>query len=63
MNNTKLAKLADLTCCMEIDKSVHLDNTPVNTDVGDKHDGQKFMKLSEYMNKVCTETYMFHGSI
>ena len=40
MNNTKLTKLAD-EACMEINKPTHLDNTPLNTDVGDEPDGKK----------------------
>ena len=46
-----------------MNKSTHLGNTPVNNDVDDEPDGKKIMKLSDYMNKVCTNTYMFDGSI
>ena len=63
VNDTKLSKLAYVACCIKKYKSINFNNTPLNTDVGEKHDGQIFMKLSEYMNKLCTETYKFHGSI
>ena len=43
MNDTKLEKLADVACLIKKYQSIHLDNTPVNTDVGDEHDGQIFI--------------------
>ena len=55
MNDTKLAEFSDAACSMKKYQWIHLHNAPVNNDVGDKHDGKEFMKLSEYMKNICTQ--------
>ena len=52
MNDIKLAYLEDVVCSMKQCKLIPLHNAPENNDVGDKHDSNKLMELSEYMKNM-----------
>ena len=45
VNHTKLAELADLACIV-MNKSTDLDNTSINTPVGEKPDGKKLLNYA-----------------
>ena len=62
VNATKLSKFADVACSIEKYQIIPLHNALVNDDVGDEHDGNKFIELSEYMKLICTEPLKFDDS-